>query len=237
MSIIRRMTIALSAMLALLVAVVGIGIGAVAGEHDLGGRVTVMLIVITAAALVALALGVTGTVFLNRSVKGRLEKAVGGIGAAASQILAVASQVAAAAAQTAAATNETTATVEEVKQTAILAQEKAVGGIGALSEGGRHLQVRRGIGHSQLLPFRAHPGRHGAGGRGHRPAERAGPVGRRHHRHGQRPGRAVEPAVGERVHRGRQSRRRTARASPWSPRRSRAWPSSRSRRSLRCGPC
>jgi methyl-accepting chemotaxis protein len=125
MSIIRRMTIALSAMLALLVAVVGIGIGAVAGEHDLGGRVTAMLIVITAAAFVALALGVTGTVFLNRSVKGRLEKAVGGIGGAASQILAVASQVAAAAAQTAAATNETTATVEEVKQTAMLAQEKA----------------------------------------------------------------------------------------------------------------
>jgi methyl-accepting chemotaxis protein len=125
MSIIRRMTIALSAMLALLVAVVGIGIGAVAGEHDLGRRVTVMLLVITVAAFIALALGATGTVFLNRSVKGRLEKAVGGIGGAASQILAVASQVAAAAAQTAAATNETTATVEEVKQTAMLAQEKA----------------------------------------------------------------------------------------------------------------
>ncbi len=125
MSIIRRMTILMTAMLALLLAAVGIGIGVTAGPYGLGDGATIMVGVMTGVAFLALALGAAGMVLLDRVVKRRLREAVGGIGGAAGQILAVASQVAAAAAQTAAATNETTATVEEVKQTAMLAQEKA----------------------------------------------------------------------------------------------------------------
>jgi methyl-accepting chemotaxis protein len=125
MSIMRRMTIVLATMLALLAGVVGIGIGAIAKEGGLSELTTVLVLVMTVVAFVTLVLGVAATAFLDRVVSRKLRSTVGGLGTATSRLLAVASQVAAAAAQTAAATNETTATAEEVKQTAILAQEKA----------------------------------------------------------------------------------------------------------------
>jgi hypothetical protein len=62
---------------------------------------------------------------LPRTIGRTLNEAATGISASAAELMAVASQVAASAAQTAASTNETTVTVEEVKQTAMLANEKA----------------------------------------------------------------------------------------------------------------
>ena len=126
MSVIRRMTMALTAMLVLLVAVVGIGIGALAGSGGLERGQTVMLIVMTIAAFVVLALCIATMAFLHKLLLNGLRAAMGGLGSTTARLLAVASQVASATAQTAAATNETTATVEEVRQTAMLAQEKAM---------------------------------------------------------------------------------------------------------------
>ncbi len=85
-----------------------------------------ILIIITSV-VVALAIG--AAVLLQRSASGditrRLRGAVSSLSSSSAEILAIASQVAAGAAQTAASTNETTVTVEEVKQTAMLAHEKA----------------------------------------------------------------------------------------------------------------
>jgi methyl-accepting chemotaxis protein len=119
------MTIVLAAILVLLAGVVGIGIGVTAGEDGLGGEVTVMVLVMTAAAFVGLLLCVVALIFLHRVLRGGLETAVASLGSTTAKLLSVASQVASATAQTAAATNETVATVEEVKQSATLAQEKA----------------------------------------------------------------------------------------------------------------
>jgi methyl-accepting chemotaxis protein len=92
---------------------------------DLRSRSTLMMIGMLVVAVIALAGAVFGALMLARSIAGQLRLAVRGITASASELLAVASQVAASAAQTAASATETTATVEEVKQTAILAHEKA----------------------------------------------------------------------------------------------------------------
>jgi hypothetical protein len=62
---------------------------------------------------------------LPRAIGRTLNEAATGISGSAAELMAVASQVSASAAQTAASTNETTVTVEEVKQTAMLANEKA----------------------------------------------------------------------------------------------------------------
>jgi methyl-accepting chemotaxis protein len=151
MTMIRRMTIAMSGMLAALVAAGGVGIGAMAWLQSwhrdyveaaqgteltnnsvlqdmlnrLDNTTTVMIIVVIVVVAVAVVLGTLATVLLGRMMKQEIRGAVSSISASAAELLAVASQVAAATAQTAAATNETTATVEEVKQTAMLAQEKA----------------------------------------------------------------------------------------------------------------
>jgi hypothetical protein len=82
-----------------------------------------MIMLIVAGVLVVL--GIVLAVTIARSIRRQLRTAVADINESASGLLAVASQVSAGAAQTAAATNETTATVEEVKQTALLASEKA----------------------------------------------------------------------------------------------------------------
>ncbi|MBN1319664.1 MAG: hypothetical protein JXA87_02380 [Thermoleophilia bacterium] len=125
MSTIRRMTIMLAAMLVLLAGAVGIGVVTTIRTDGLDRGSTVMILVMTVAAFVSLALCATAMAFLHKVLKGGLKTAIGGLGSTTARLLAVASQVASATAQTAAATNETNATVEEVKQTATLAQEKA----------------------------------------------------------------------------------------------------------------
>ncbi|MBN1628230.1 MAG: hypothetical protein JW990_00570, partial [Thermoleophilia bacterium] len=147
----RRITISMGVMLALLVVMAGIGIGALAWvrawQNDYSGaiqgteaagdpvlqdllntlssRAWILLIVMVVVAVVALLFGTGAVMRLAGMMKRGLREAISSLGTAASQLMAVSSQVAAAAAETAAATNETSATVEEVKQTAMLAQEKA----------------------------------------------------------------------------------------------------------------
>jgi methyl-accepting chemotaxis protein len=119
------MTMVLAPMLALLAGVAGVGIAAIAGTDGLDRGATVMILVMTGAACVSLALCITAVAFVRGGLKSGLKTAIGGLGSATTRLLAVASRVAAATVQTAGATNETTATVEEVRQTAMLAQEKA----------------------------------------------------------------------------------------------------------------
>lgn len=151
MTIVRRIATVVGGLLVLLLAVAGIGIGALAwvrswrgdfiGVAQQGGswtdpatqtmldtlssRAMILMIVIAVVAVVAVLVGSSALASFTRKIGKHLRAALDGIASSASGLLAVSSQVAAAAAQTAAATNETTATVEEVKQTAMLAQEKA----------------------------------------------------------------------------------------------------------------
>jgi methyl-accepting chemotaxis protein len=125
MSIMRRLTMMLAAMLVLLAGVVGIGVGVIAGIDGLNRSALVMILVMTIVAFAGLALGAGAVAFLHRVFKSGLRTAIGGLGSTTARLLAVASQVASATAQTSAATSETTATVEEVRQTAMLAEEKA----------------------------------------------------------------------------------------------------------------
>jgi methyl-accepting chemotaxis protein len=151
MTIVRRMAIAASGLLVLLLAVAGLGIAVVvwlqswhsdftgAAEQSgllsdpglkgmldsLQSRAGIMMIVMIIVAVVAIVIGVLAIVLLRRVINRQLRATVTGIGGSAGELLAVASQVAAATAQTVAATNETAATVEEVKQMTMLGQEKA----------------------------------------------------------------------------------------------------------------
>ena len=86
---------------------------------------TTMTIVLAALAFAALAFGAASVVVLRRRLEGQVVSALRDMGGSALQLQTVASQMSAAIAQTAGATSETTATVEEVRQTALLAQEKA----------------------------------------------------------------------------------------------------------------
>jgi chromosome segregation ATPase len=81
----------------------------------------VMSVVVALGIAVAIALGL----LISKSITGSLRETINSLSGSAAQLLAVSSQVAAGSAQTAASTNETTVTVEEVKQTALLAHEKA----------------------------------------------------------------------------------------------------------------
>jgi methyl-accepting chemotaxis protein len=85
------------------------------------------LVVILVGCLTALAiaLGIALAWRISRSTKRELQAAISSVSSSAAEMMAIASQVAASAAQTASSTNEVTVTVEEVKQTAMLAQEKA----------------------------------------------------------------------------------------------------------------
>ena len=82
------------------------------------------LLMLILAAVVVIG-GVIFAVRISQAIRKQLRTAVAGINKSATELLAISTQVSAGAAQTAASTNETTATVEEVKQTALLAQEKA----------------------------------------------------------------------------------------------------------------
>jgi methyl-accepting chemotaxis protein len=85
---------------------------------------TVMIVAAVLAALaVSAALG--GAFWISRLISRQLRGATAKLGTSASELMAISTQVAAGAAQTAASTSEATVTVEEVKQTAILASEKA----------------------------------------------------------------------------------------------------------------
>lgn len=149
MSIVRRVTSSVVALLVLLLATTGSGLGVAIwlrswhGEYvraaadiqfagsaelrglvdGLGSRAEVMTVVIGVLAAITLALGVAIIVLLRRSIGQQLRAAISRIGSSATQLLAVASQVAAGTVETAGATNESMATVEEVKQTVMLAQE------------------------------------------------------------------------------------------------------------------
>jgi|WetSurMetagenome_2_1015567.scaffolds.fasta_scaffold13416_3 methyl-accepting chemotaxis protein len=148
MTITRRIAITVSGVLALLLAIAGVGLGIAIWLHSwhddfaaaynmgaratttsmlvgLGGTTTTVIIVIACVAGVAVVAAICAVVLLRRSIRRQLKSVVTSVGGSAAGLLSVATQVAAAAAQTAAAASETTVTVEEVKQTAVLAQEKA----------------------------------------------------------------------------------------------------------------
>ncbi len=96
-----------------------------ASAADLSTMGTGMVIGMAVVAVLALGAGVLLPMVTTRNVGRQLRTAIASLSSSSAEILAVASQVAASAAQTAASTNETTVTVEEVKQTAVLAHEKA----------------------------------------------------------------------------------------------------------------
>lgn len=98
---------------------------AIAEADRLVANVNVMWLVLLIMTGVVVIAGLFASITIPRNVSRHLRAAIAGIDSSANEMLAIASQVAASAAQTAAATNETTATVEEVKQTALLANEKA----------------------------------------------------------------------------------------------------------------
>ncbi|MBN1631030.1 MAG: hypothetical protein JW990_14810, partial [Thermoleophilia bacterium] len=86
------------------------------------GRTWLIMLILAAFVVAG---GIAFAVRISQAIKKQLRTAVAGINKSATELLAISTQVSAGAAQTAASTNETTATVEEVKQTALLAQEKA----------------------------------------------------------------------------------------------------------------
>jgi hypothetical protein len=86
-----------------------------------GIALTAMAIIVALGLIAGAVLGIGVT----RSITAGLKMTIESVTGTANQLLSVSSQVAAGAAQTAASTNETTVTVEEVKQTAILANDKA----------------------------------------------------------------------------------------------------------------
>ena len=96
-----------------------------AAVDELNDRIRLVMIVTGGVLGLSVLAGVVLALRLTRRIRRQLGAATSGIGTSAAELLAVSSQVAASAAQTAASTNETTATVEEVKQTALLAHEKA----------------------------------------------------------------------------------------------------------------
>ncbi len=101
----------------------------------LDGMSRVMWIGMSGLAFVAIVAALMIAVLLARSVARQLRQAVSDLNASASELMSVSAQVAAGAAQTAASATETTATVEEVKQTAMLANEKAT----EVAESSQHL--------------------------------------------------------------------------------------------------
>jgi methyl-accepting chemotaxis protein len=84
-----------------------------------------MIIGMAVAVVLAFTAGALLQTYSSRDIGRRLRVAIAGLGSSSAEILAIASQVSAGAAQTAASTNEATVTVEEVRQTAVLAHEKA----------------------------------------------------------------------------------------------------------------
>jgi methyl-accepting chemotaxis protein len=82
-------------------------------------------IVLGAVSLVAVLVGLTIAIRLNRTISQQLRENIAQLASSSAEILATTSQVASGAAETAAAVSETTATVEEVKQTALAASQKA----------------------------------------------------------------------------------------------------------------
>jgi methyl-accepting chemotaxis protein len=91
----------------------------------LDNRTNLMMIMMAVLGGIAFMAAIVAAVTLSRSIAKQLRAAVSGISGSAAELLSVASQVAASTAQGAASATETTATVEEVKQTALLAHEKA----------------------------------------------------------------------------------------------------------------
>jgi methyl-accepting chemotaxis protein len=88
---------------------------------------TSMIVMIVAAILAVLAVSAAlgGAFIISRMISRQLRGAFTKLSSSAAELMAVSTQVAASAAQTAASTSEATVTVEEVKQTAMLASEKA----------------------------------------------------------------------------------------------------------------
>ncbi len=96
-----------------------------AGADSLSNKGNAMIAGMAVAVVLALVAGILLQLFASRDIGRRLRGAVASLGSSTAEIMAIASQVAAGATQTAASTNEATVTVEEVKQTAMLAHEKA----------------------------------------------------------------------------------------------------------------
>ena len=145
--------------------------------------------------------------FRRATITRQLRETMLQLSSSSAEILATTTQVAAGAAETARAVSETTPTVEEVKQTAGVSSQKAK----YVSESAQKVaQVRRPGARrwrDAIARDAAHPGADGVDRREHRAPLRAEPGDRRDHRHGQRPGRAVQSAGGERRDRGGQGRR------------------------------
>jgi hypothetical protein len=117
---------------------------AIVSKLDRLGLVGMICLIITAVVGAASVIGgAIISVLVPKQIGRTLSDAATGISSSAAELMAVASQVAASAAQTAASTNETNVTVEEVKQTAMLANEKA--GNVATSVEGAHQTVEKGL--------------------------------------------------------------------------------------------
>ena len=114
--------------------------------ESLDGMSSIMWIGMSGLAFVAIVAAIAIAILLARSIVKQLRRAVADLGSSASELLAVSAQVAAGAAQTSVSATETTATVEEVKQTALLAHEKAT----EVAEGSKHLAVLAEAGRSTV---------------------------------------------------------------------------------------
>lgn len=121
MTVQRRMGLGWGMMMANVVVMAGVGLVWV--YLNLPPLIATVLIVVLAAG--AISLGIFLVRRLSRTLTSRLKEAVTSLSSAVAELMAIASQVAAGTAETAASTNETTVTVEGVKQTAMLAHEKA----------------------------------------------------------------------------------------------------------------
>ena len=152
-----------------------------------------------------------------RAITKEIQESVSVLASSASEILSSTTEVASSVTETATSVNETTTTVEEVKQTAHVASQKAKyvsdasQNVVQISQSGgkavdeavekinRIRQQMEFIAESVVRPERAEPGD------------------RRDHRNGERSCGTVEPARGERLHRGREggrTRKRICRGGP-----------------------
>jgi len=97
----------------------------VEGRATLSQTVSRVSVVMMAASVLALILGLATAFRITRSLTRQLREGIAQLTSSLSEIVATTTQVASGAAETATAVSETTTTVEEVKQTAQLASQKA----------------------------------------------------------------------------------------------------------------
>ena len=98
----------------------------VAAERaQLAKTVNLLMLVMGVTALLGLVAGLSGGIYLSRTITRQLRETITQLSSSSAEILATTTQVASGAAETASAVSETTATVEEVKQAAGVSSQKA----------------------------------------------------------------------------------------------------------------